>query len=271
MKISLRKIALNALLIVVTAACIFPFYIMLIMSTYSTSDLSVRINLFPGTYLAENLKTVFESPMWVFYWNSIYIAVTTTFLSVFMSALAGYGIEKYNFKFKKLVFNIIIATMLIPGQLSLIGFVMEISKLGMAGTHWPLILPAASSFGVFWMASYIREGIPSEVIESARVDGSNEFMTFFRIGVPLIKPAIGTLTLIGFLASWNNFMLPLVILNEEKLFTIPLGIKNFGSIYRADLGAQVAAISIATVPVLIILSFFNKTLVRGLISGSVKG
>jgi cellobiose transport system permease protein len=134
-----------------------------------------------------------------------------------------------------------------------------------------LIIPTASSFGVFWMTLYIRNSVPGELLDAARIDGCSDTKTFVQIVIPVIKPAIGTLSLLTFLGSWNNFMLPLIILNEPELYTLPVGIKSFGNMYRLDLGVQIAALTLATFPILIVFALFNKSLIRGITAGAVKG
>lgn len=266
-----RSLSLNGLLLVVSLLSLFPFYIMFVMGTYFTEDLYKGIRLVPGTYWFANLDIVFRSKFWLFYWNSVYIAVTHTLLTVFTSAMAGYGLAKYRFSLQKAAFAFVVATMLLPSQLNLIGFIIEMKQFGWINTHLPLIIPAASSFGVFWMTVYIRSGVPGELLESAKMDGYSEFMTFVRIALPIIRPALGTLALLAFLSSWNNFMLPLIILNEPNLYTLPVGIKSFGNMFRLDLGVQLAALSLATIPILIVFAMFNKSLIRGITAGAVKG
>ena len=169
------------------------------------------------------------------------------------------------------MFNFILATMMIPGQLGLIAFIILVRKMGLISSWLPLIIPAgASAFGVFWMRQYIAGAISSELLESARIDGCSEFGIFLRIVVPMITPALLTLGLLSFLWSWNDFMRPMLILENEKLFTIPLGIKRMSSYMRQDIGATILGISVGTIPILILFAFFNNTLVNGLTAGAVK-
>ena len=166
---------------------------------------------------------------------------------------------------------IIIATMLIPGQLSTVAFIIEMKSFGLLGTHLPLILPAASPFAVFWFSSYMRDGVPNELTDAARIDGCHEFSIFFRIVLPLIKPALGTMALLAFLGSWNNFMVPMIILNKPEMYTLPIGVKNFGNAYLRDTAAQILALNLAVFPVLIVFAIFNKNMIRNIAAGAIKG
>jgi len=129
----------------------------------------------------------------------------------------------------------------------------------------------ANSFGVFWMTQYMRSSLPAEMIESARIDGASDLRVFLQIALPLAKSALITLSLLAFLSSWNSYLLPLIMLNNQALFTLPLGLARLSSWTKADIGAQIMALSIGTMPIIIMLAFGSKQFIRGLISGALKG
>jgi multiple sugar transport system permease protein/cellobiose transport system permease protein len=160
--------------------------------------------------------------------------------------------------------------MLLPGQLGLVAFVIQMRNMGILGTHWPLILPAAQPFMVFWLYSYIRGAVPNEILDSARIDGCNEYRIFFQIVTPLIRPALGTMGLLAFLGSWNSLMLPMIILNKPEMYTLPVGIRNFGNAYLRDMGAQILAVNLSVFPLLIVFAVFNKNMIRGITEGAIK-
>jgi cellobiose transport system permease protein len=142
----------------------------------------------------------------------------------------------------------------------------------MVNSHWPLILPPmVNAFAVFWLMSFIKSAIPNEIMESCRMDGCSELRIFWQMVIPNITPALVTIFLIMFLHSWNNYLTPLVILNKESLYTIPLAISMLGNMYRNDYAAKILALALATMPVLIFFAVFSKSLIRGLMVGSVKG
>jgi multiple sugar transport system permease protein/cellobiose transport system permease protein len=160
---------------------------------------------------------------------------------------------------------------MVPTQLSLVGFIIEINKIGWLNTHLPLIIPpAASAFGVFWIRQYTRSGIPDSVVESARLDGCGEFRIYLQIAMPFMRPACVTLLMLSFLWTWNSFFIPMIVLSSNKLYTIPLGIRQLTTQYRADVAAQILGLSIATIPMLAVFAVFSKNLISGLASAAIK-
>ncbi|MBW7457148.1 carbohydrate ABC transporter permease [Paenibacillus sepulcri] len=245
---------------------------MIVMGTYVSEDLYTGLKLLPGNYFIENFKSIMEQNFFKFYLNSVYVSVLNTVGAVLISALTGFAFAKYNFKAKKSLYYFILGTLMIPSQLGLIGFVVEMRTLGLANTLYPLIIGGlANAFGVFWMTQYIASSVPNEIIESGRLDGCSDLGIFARIVLPVIRPAMITLFLLFFLWSWNNYLTPLVLINKESLYTIPLAISTLGSEYRTDYSARILALAIATLPILVIFGFGSKHLIRGLVGGSIKG
>jgi cellobiose transport system permease protein len=268
----MKKITLNLALVSVSLLCLLPFYIMVVMGTYYSEDLFKHVVLLPSTYLWHNLKTVVQGGFLVSYWNSLYIAVLYTFITVLICAITGYAFGKFDFKGKKAFYTFVICTMMIPNQLGLIAYVMEMKIFGFNNTHIPLLIPALNNaFGVFFMTQFNRSSVPTEVIESARIDGCHEVTIFYRIVLPFLMPAVSTLGLISFLSAWNSYLLPLVTLNIPKLFTLPLNIANLSTVYRTDYSASILGLTLGTLPLIIIFLFGSNTLVRGLSGGAIKG
>lgn len=266
------KVVMFLVMLVISVIALFPFYSMLMMGTYKTSELYSSIKLVPGDYLAENMKRVLSTPIFTFYRNSMIVAVCSAIACVAVSALAGYGLSKFEFKGKRAISNFIMLTMMVPTQLGIVAFVLEMRKMGLTDTLLPLILPfAASAFGVFWIRSFTESAIPYEVIESARIDGASEFSIFMRIALPFMRPACVTLLLLAFMWSWNDFLYPLVLINKAELYTIPLGIRQMSGAYSNDTAAQILGLSVTTLPILLLFIAFNKNMIEGLTSSSVKG
>ncbi len=268
----LRALPVYVLVGLISLAALFPFYVMIMMSTYVTEDLFRGVKLLPGTFLAENFKTVMAAAFHRFYLNSLYVAVIHTSGAVFVSALTGYAFAKFAFRGKRAFFYFILGSLMIPPQLGLVGYVMEMRTLGFGNTLWPLVFPGiANAFGTFWMTQYISAAVPSEILESAVIDGASTMRTFMQIVLPIIRAALVTLVLLFFLWSWNNYLLPLVTISREPLYTVPLAIGLIGSEYRTDFAARILALALATLPVLVLFSLGSKHLIRGLTAGSVKG
>ncbi|WP_141502316.1 carbohydrate ABC transporter permease [Paenibacillus luteus] len=251
---------------------LFPFYMMIVMGTYYSEDLFRELPILPSNYLLENLKTIMSANFLLNYWNSFYVAVLFTVLSVGVAGLTGYAFAKFEFKGRNVLYGFILATMMIPGQLGLIAYVMEMKWFHLNNTHAPLILAALNNaFGVFFMAQFIRSSVPTEVIESGRIDGCSEPGVLIRIVLPFMLPAMSTLGLISFLGSWNNYLLPLVTINKPELYTLPLGIANLSTVFRTDYSASILGLTLGTLPLIILFLFGSKTLVQGLTGGAVKG
>lgn len=273
MKYAVRnKIIMFSLLTCISIVAVFPFYMMIVMGTHYSNDLFKGLKLTFGNYFWENLQTVLSKSFGLFYFNSAYVAVVVTALSLILCSFAGYAFAKYEFKGKKILFGIVLAMLMIPPQLGIIAYTWEMSALGLSKTHIPIIIQTiANPFGAFWMTQYIKSSVPNEVIESGRMDGCGEFGIFFKIVIPFIKPALLSLGLLFFLWSWNNYLVPLVTISNIKLYTVPLGIAVMDEMFRVDYGAQILALSLATLPIIVLFSLFSKSLISGLSSVAVKG
>lgn len=268
----LYKIPIYLFMVMMSVCALLPFYMMIVMGTHYSEDLYTGVKLFFGKYFVQNFQTVMRQNFLLYYWNSIVVAGCHVAGGLVISALTGYAFAKFEFRGKKFLFAVIVATLAIPEQLGLIGYVLEMRWLGLNNTLFPLIVfGMANAFGVFWMRQYIGSSVPDEIIESGRVDGCREFGIFFRLIIPIIRPALITIFLLLFLWSWNNYMTPLVMISKEKLYTIPLSIALISSEYRTDYAARILALSMGTIPILILFSFGSKYLIQGLVAGSVKG
>jgi cellobiose transport system permease protein len=268
----MKKIIYFLFLMLFTLFSILPFYVIVMMATHSTAEIFSGLVLSPGDFFWKNMRTIFINKFHYAYYNSIIVSTAATLICVFISALTGFALAKYRFKFKKCCFYFILATMMIPNQIGLIGYVVEMKNMGLSNGLLPLIVVwCSSAFGVFFMMQYIKEIVPDEVLESARIDGCNEFAIFMRIVLPFIKPALATLATLIFLWSWNNFLLPSLIIYRRELYTIPLGVQALQNTYIIDFGAQGAGLAFAVLPILVIFSLGSKTFIKGLTAGAVKG
>lgn len=262
----------QVLLLLMTFVMFFPLYIVFIMGTYYSEDIFKGLPVIPGDYFLENLKTVLANNYFRAYFNSLFVSVASVILSVLISSMIGFALAKYKFKGKQAIFTFILAIMMIPGQISMIGYMLEMRSLGLINTLLPLIFTwAAHPLGAFLMTQFIKDSVPTELLESGRLDGCTEPGLFFRIVVPCIKPGFLTLATLVFLWSWNNYILPLILVNRQEMFTIPLMVSTLSNQFRSDYGAIMCALALSVLPMIVIFSLCSKTFIKGIAAGAVKG
>ncbi|MCL2015079.1 MAG: carbohydrate ABC transporter permease [Defluviitaleaceae bacterium] len=255
--------------------CFVPVYMLLVNATRSNAEINRTFSLIPGGYLLHNWQIIQNSGinMLLGFRNSVIIAFSTTFLSIYFSLMTAYGINVYNFRFKRQFYALILIMVLVPGQLYLIGFFQYVSALGLINTFWPLIIPAIAAPGtVFFMKQYLDAALVPELIQAARIDGANEFSIFNKIALPLAAPGAFTFAIFTFVGSWNAFMAPLFILGaRQDLHTLPLlmnRVQAGGQI--PDQGAIYFGMAATLIPIIIIYAIFSKYIVSGVSLGSVK-
>ncbi len=251
-----------------------PFYLMFVFATHTDSAiLSLPPPLWFGDALPDNLRTLMTAlptlPQNLGY--SLYVALAITALNLFFCALAGHAFALMDFPGREPLFNAVLATMLLPAFLGMVPTVMTMSELGWMNTHRALIIPGAcGAVGVFMMRQYVGAAVPHDLLDAARLDGCSEFGIFWRIVLPLVAPALGTLGLITFIGSWNNFIGPLVILSDTELYTLPLALRSLQSTGQTPWGALCAGAAMAVLPLMLIFMLASKRLIEGLSAGAVK-
>ena len=259
-------------LLIVSFVSVVPFYFIISMATHDTSEIYRGEFLVFGNKLTENMNTIIQGGFLRYYWNSIYTALLSTMLCLVISLMASYALTVYRFKARNFITSFIVTSMMIPGQISLLGYTVEMRNFGLMNTHWPLVFTwAASAYSVYFITQFMKSSLPMELVESARIDGCGELRTFSSIAIPMVKPAIGTQFMLTFLWSWNNFMMPSTVLTDSKMFTLPLGIQTLATAYTQDWGARGAALALAVLPMLIIFACGSKYFIKGLAAGAVKG
>lgn len=251
-----------------------PFYFMFVFATHTRSEIfSLPPPSWFGNALMVNIELLQQNvPLfWRNFGNSVYVALMGTFLSLFFCSLAGYAFAMYDFRFKKTAFAIVMATMLLPPFLGIIPTFMVMDFLGWLNQPRALYLPgAAGAFGIFLMRQYISSAIPKELVEAARMDGCGEFRIYWNIVLPLTTPALGTLGLISFIASWNNFLGPLIVMREMEAYTLPLALRSMQSPVNTEWGAVMAGSAVAVLPLLVLFVLSSRRLIDGLTAGAVK-
>ena len=206
--------------------------------------------------------------------NSLLVAALSAILSIYFSALTAYGVHAYDFKLKKIASAFIILIMTMPTQVSALGFLRLMTNMKLTDTLIPLFLPSIAAPTVYYfMISYMKSNLPMEIVEAARIDGSGEFHTFNYVVLPIMKPALAVQAIFTFVASWNNYFVPALILTSNKNKTLPILIAQLRSadFLKFDMGQVYMLIAIAIMPVIIIYLFLSKFIVAGVALGGVKG
>lgn len=254
-------------------AMLAPFYAMFVFATHLRSDIfSVPPPLWFGGHFFDNLAILMQKiPFWRNLAWSLYVGLMSTGLTLLFCSMAGYAFAVYEFRFKKPLFALVMATMLIPSFLGMIPSFMIMDALGWIDQHKALYWPAAApAMGIFLMRQYIESAIPRELIEAARMDGCSELGIYGRVVVPLLGPAFGTLGLITFIASWNNFIGPLIVMRSTENYTFPLALRSVQSPVDTEWGALMAGSAVAVFPLLLMFIFSSRRLIEGLTAGAVK-
>ena len=250
-----------------------PFYFMFVFATHTRTEIfSMPPPLWFGSALLENMNILTEKiPFWKNLGWSLYVAIASTVLTLLFCSMAGYAFALMEFKFKNFLFAWVIGTMLIPSFMNMIPTFMVMDLLGWIDEHRALYLPgAAGAFGIFLMRQFASTAVPKELIEAARMDGCGEFAIYWRIVLPLLKPALGTLGLVTFIGSWNNFIQPLIVMRTLDNYTLPLALRSLQSPVNTEWGALMTGSAIATIPLMILFAISSRQLIAGLTAGAVK-
>lgn len=270
------KICIYVVSILLAVLSIFPFWVMFCNCTRSTNEIQAHaVSFLPSVYLMDNFK-VYEGKdfnPFVGFVNSMIISVFSTGLAVYFSSLTAYALTAYEWKLRKPFFSFIMAVMMIPGQVTLIGFYQMVYKLGFTNNLLMLILPSiAAPMMVFFMRQYLQGALSMEIVQSARIDGAGEFRIFNQIVLPIMKPAIATQAIFTFVSSWNRLFEPLVLLTSKDKYTMPVMVSLLkGDIYKTEYGAVYLGLSMTVLPLIIIYLSLSRYIVSGVALGGVKG
>ncbi len=250
-----------------------PFYFMFVFATHSRTEIfSLPPPLFFGDDFFNNLKILTERmPFWRNLGWSLYVAVASTVLTLMFCSMGGYAFALFEFRYKNALFGLVMATMLLPSFMNMIPTFMIMDALGWIDQPKALYIPgAASAFGIFLMRQFVASSIPKDLVEAARMDGCGELGIYWRIVLPLLKPALGTLGLITFIASWNNFIGPLIVMRSPDMYTLPLALRSLQSPVNTEWGALMTGSAIATLPLVVLFVLSSRQLISGLTAGAVK-
>lgn len=265
------KYGVCALLLILS---ILPFWILIVNATRSTEQIQQGFSMVPNIYMGYNYDILTSKGFNIIrgFSNSLSISVSVTFLCLYFSALTAYGLVIYDFKGRKFIFALIAFILMVPAQISFIGFYQMVLRVGLTDNYIPLIFPAiASPATVFFLRQYLLATFPKDLVAAARIDGANEMKTFHRIAMPILKPALATMGIFTFVGSWNNFLTPLMLISTQEKYTLPMLVQLLkADIYRTELGGIYLGVTMTIIPLLIIYLILSKYIIAGVALGGVK-
>ena len=274
MATKIKRAILYIALIILGLMCLLPFWLMMVNSTRSGVEITHSFSFLPGHSLKDNWKVLFDYVnLFLGLFNSFKVAVPATLLTAYFSAITAFGMAMYNWKGNNVLFRVIVVFMMIPAQLSLIGFYNLCQKLHLIDSYIPLIIPAIASPGiVFFLRQYTKATLSKSLMEAARIDGASEIHIFHRIVLPIMAPGIATMSIGTFIGNWNSYLVPLILLNTPKKMTLPVMIStlNAATDLQKNQGAIYLGVAISVIPIIIAFCFFSKYIISSISAGSVK-
>ena len=272
----IRSIVAHVVLIILSFMCLFFFYVLIVNASHSHAELQKGFSALPGKYFWKNLMNVANDgsfPMFRGILNSIIVSGCSAVLCTYFSSLTAYGLYAYDFKARNVAFTFIMAILVMPTQVTAMGFLRLITKMGLYDSLLPLIIPSVASPAVFYfMYSYLQSSLPMSLVEAARIDGSGEFRTFNSIVLPIMKLAIAVQAIFTFVGSWNNYFVPALVIQSKSKMTVPILIATLrGADYmNFDMGKIYMMITVAIVPIIIVYLLLSKFIIAGVTLGGVK-
>ena len=274
--IGVRRMIAYIVLIFFVFLCLFWFYVLVINATRSKGELTGGFSPIPSTHFIENMKNLFAGtlPVLTGLRNSFIVAGLSAVLSTYFSTMTAYAIHGYDFRAKKVVFTFILMIMMIPTQVTALGFIQLVQRMKLEDNFTALIVPSiAAPITFYYLKQYMESNLPLSLIEAARIDGSGEFHTFNTIVIPLMKPAIAVQMIFTFVSSWNNYFTPALILHKDNMKTLPILLAQLRSadFLKFDMGQVYAMIVFSILPVVVVYLFLSRFIVGGIAAGGVKG
>ena len=274
--VAFRKLMAYTLLVILCILCLFFFYILFVNSSRAHSEIQSRFSLLPGKFFGQNWNSLMADitmPIWSGMINSLIVSGAVALLSTYFSTLTAYAIHAYQFKLRDAAFKFILLVMMVPGQVSALGFVEMMNAWNWDNTFWPLIVPSVAAPAVFFfMKQYMESALPLAIVKAARIDGSSEFGTFNSIVLHIMKPAIAVQAIFTFVGAWNNYFTPALLLKDEKVKTLPILIAQLRSadFTKFDMGKVYMMICLSILPVIVVYLCLSKLIIAGVAAGGVK-
>ena len=271
-----RRVLAYIILIFISILCLFWFYVLFVNATRSHAQIQLGFSALPSGEFMNNWVHLMHSsqPVWNGLFNSVIVAAFSAILTTYFSCMTAYAIHVYNFKLKNVMFTFILMIMMIPTQVTALGFYRLMMDWNLMDSFIPLIIPAiAAPVVFFYMKQYMDSSLPLEIVEASRIDGAGEFKTFNMMILPIMKPAIAVQAIFAFVQSWNNYFIPSLLLTENKKKTLPILIAQLRSadFLKKDMGQVYMMIAFSIFPVIVVYLLLSKHIVQGVALGSVKG
>jgi multiple sugar transport system permease protein len=260
--------------IVLACTTFFPFFSMIVSSTHESYEIVTRLNVLPGRAFMANYERLTRNiNVWRGMFNSFVVAVAATAITLYFSLLTAYGFSKFRFRGRSFLFSVVLVTMMLPGQLEILGFFRQMNVYRLLDTYWPLLIPGIANCGaVFFLKQYLDSGLPDEIIESAFMDGCRERSIFHRIVFPLARPALITQGIMSFIGSWNSYLMPLIMLRTKEKMTMPILIATVRDTMHAEYGAQFVGMLLTVIPLVVLFCFASRVIMEEIsIGAAVKG
>jgi len=252
---------------------VFPFYWMIVMATNTTSDI-YRVPpkiIFGGQLLANIAKVLQSIDFFRNFLNTLLVASIVTVLVLFFCSIAGFTFAKFEFPGKNVLFGILLATLILPSAGSLVASFVIMANLGWIGTFLPLIIPSmVSAFGIFWMRQYSLSSIHTDLIDAGRIDGCSHLRLYWNVALPALRPALGFLGILTFISTWNDYLWPLIVLNDSRLYTLQVALSSLNGIYTTDYSMVMTGTLMATIPLIIIFFFGARQFIANISAGALK-
>lgn len=254
--------------------CLFPFYWMFVVATRPNYEVfSFPPMVIPGSLFFENIQALMEKTLFLrSFSNSLFYAVCVTLLILFFDSLAGFAFAKYTFPGSNFLFGFMLATMMIPGAVTLIPWFIEMKFFGWLDSYRALIIPGmVDAFGIFWMRQYIMGAVPSELMDAAKIDGAGDFVIYYSIVIPIITPALGAMAILTFMGAWNSLVGPMIIFTTPEKFPLTLTLKTLVEFRLTDYGALMAGAFLSVIPIIVVFLMGAKRFISGITAGSIQG
>lgn len=270
----LKRTAIYGIMTILAILAIVPIWLLIVNATRSTAQINSGLSLVPSNNALYNWRVLTKREFRISqgFVNSLFLASTTTLVTVYFSSMTAYGLHAYRFRGRRVIWSVILIIMMLPSSLSFIGFYQFVAKIHLLNSYIPLIVPAIASAGtVLFLRQYLMSIPTKDLIDQARIEGAGEFRIFNTIVLPVLSPAMATQAIFAFVGSWNNFFAPFIVISNAKKATLPMLIMMLqGEMYRTEFGGIYLGIAVSIVPILIVYAFISRYIISGIMMGGLK-